>query len=89
MWGFLPCGMVFGALFYAMLSGSALHGGAVMAGFGLGTLPSVTAAAFGVASFRRLARTPNARVAVGLGIIALAAASVAVPALVSGTFCLS
>jgi uncharacterized protein len=87
MWGFLPCGMVYGALFYAMLSGSALHGGAVMAGFGLGTLPSVTGAALGVASFRRLARTPNARVAVGLGIMALAAASVAVPALAPGAFC--
>jgi uncharacterized protein len=89
LWGFLPCGMVYGALFYAMLSGSALHGGAVMAGFGLGTLPSVTAAALGVSSFRRLARTPNARLAVGLGIMALAAASVAVSALTSGAFCLS
>ena len=89
MWGFLPCGMVYGALFYAMLSGTALHGGAVMAGFGLGTLPSVTAAALGVSSFHRLARTPNARVAVGLGIMVLAAASVAVPALASGAFCFS
>ncbi len=87
VWGFLPCGMVYGALFYAMLSGNALHGGAVMAGFGLGTLPSVTAAALGVASFRRFARTPNARVAVGLGIMALAAASVAVPALAPAAFC--
>jgi uncharacterized protein len=88
-WGFLPCGMVYGALFYAMLSGSALRGGSVMLGFGLGTLPSVTAAALGVSSFRRLARTPNARIAVGLGIIALAAASVAAPALASGVFCFS
>lgn len=87
MWGFLPCGMVYGALFYAMLSGSALHGGAVMAGFGVGTLPSVTAAAVGVSSFRRLARSQNARVAVGLGIMVLAAASVAVPALASRAFC--
>jgi uncharacterized protein len=70
-----------------MLSGSALHGGAVMAGFGLGALPSVTAAALGVASFRQLARTRNARVAVGLGIMTLAAASVAVPALAPGAFC--
>ncbi|ODN69324.1 sulfite exporter TauE/SafE family protein [Methylobrevis pamukkalensis] len=42
-WGFLPCGMVFGALFYAMLSGSAGGGASVMLGFGVGTLPSVTA----------------------------------------------
>jgi len=89
MWGFLPCGMVYGALFYAMLSGSALRAAAVMAGFGLGTLPSVTAAALGVSSFRRLARTPNARLAVGLGIMALAAASVAIPAMTVGGFCLN
>jgi sulfite exporter TauE/SafE len=88
MWGFLPCGMVYGALFYAMLSGSALQGGVVMTGFGIGTLPSVTAAALGVSSFRRLARTPNARVAVGLGLVAIAAASVAVPAMASRAFCL-
>ena len=89
MWGFLPCGMVYGALFYAMLSGSPLHGAAVMTGFGLGTLPSVTAAALGVSGFRQLARTPNARVAVGLGIMAIAAASVAVPAMTLGGFCLN
>jgi uncharacterized protein len=88
IWGVLPCGMVYGALFYAMLSGSALGGGAVMAGFGLGTLPSVTAAALGISSFRRLARIRQARVWVGLAIVAIAAASVAVPALASAGFCL-
>jgi sulfite exporter TauE/SafE len=89
MWGLMPCGMVYGALFYAMLSGSALGGAAVMAGFGLGTLPSVTAVAIGVSSFRRLARGRSARVLVGLAIMALAAASVAVPALVAAGFCLN
>ena len=39
VWGFLPCAMVYAALFYAMLSGSGLGGAVVMAGFGLGTLP--------------------------------------------------
>ena len=88
LWGVLPCGMVYGALFYAMLSGSALGGGAVMAGFGLGTLPSVTTVALGISSFRRLARVKQARVWAGLAIIAIAAASVAVPALASAGFCL-
>ncbi len=88
LWGFLPCGMVYGALFYAMLSGSAVRGGAVMAGFGLGTLPSVTAVALGVSGFRRFARAGTARVWVGLAIMALAAASVAVPVLASAGFCL-
>ncbi|MBV8107677.1 MAG: sulfite exporter TauE/SafE family protein [Hyphomicrobiales bacterium] len=88
LWGFLPCGMVYGALFYAMLSGSAVRGGAVMAGFGLGTLPSVTAVALGISSFRRLAGARTARVWVGLAIMALAAASVAFPVLASVGLCL-
>jgi sulfite exporter TauE/SafE len=87
LWGTLPCGMVYGALFYAMLTGGAVRGAAVMAGFGLGTLPSVTAVAFGLSRFRRLAQAPNARLAVGLGMMALAAASVAAPAMTVAGFC--
>ena len=61
LWGLLPCGMVYGALFYAMLSGDGWRGAAVMAGFGLGTLPSVTAVALGLSRFRRVcARTEGA-----------------------------
>jgi uncharacterized protein len=87
IWGFLPCGMVYGALFYAMLSGSALNGGSVMLGFGLGTLPSVTAIALGFSGFRRFAHTHRARVAVGMGIVALAAMSLAVPAMATYALC--
>ena len=88
MWGAMPCAMVYGALFYAMLAGGALAGATVMAGFGLGTLPAVTAVALGLSRLTRLARTPNVRLAVGLGIAALAAASLAAPALASGALCL-
>jgi sulfite exporter TauE/SafE len=87
LWGFLPCGMVYGALFYATLSGGALSGAEVMAGFGLGTLPSVTAVALGVTGLRRLGRVQRARVAVGLAIMALAALSVAVPAASLSALC--
>jgi sulfite exporter TauE/SafE len=80
--------MVYGALFYAMLSGSALSGALVMAGFGLGTLPSVTAIAFGLSHFRKLAQTPRARTAVGLGMVAIAAGSLLIPAFGSGVLCL-
>ncbi len=88
VWGFLPCGMVYGALFYAGLSGGPLAGAAVMAGFGLGTLPSVTAIAFGLSRFRALAHAPRARIAVGLGLMAIAAASLAAPSAAAGVFCL-
>jgi sulfite exporter TauE/SafE len=88
MWGFLPCGMAYAALFYAMLSGGPLAGAAVMAGFGLGTLPSVTAVALGLSRFRRLAATPSARVGIGASIAALAAASLVFPAIVPAVLCL-
>lgn len=87
VWGFLPCGMVYGALFYAGLSGGALSGALVMAGFGAGTLPSVTAVALGLGRFRALAQRPGARTAVGLGLMGIAAASLAIPA-AAGVFCL-
>jgi sulfite exporter TauE/SafE len=87
VWGFLPCGMVYGALFYAGLSGGALAGAAVMAGFALGTLPSVTAAALGLSRFRALAHAPGARTAVGLGLMAIAAASLAAPSAAAAVFC--
>lgn len=88
-WGLLPCGMVYGALFYAMLTGSGGGGATVMAGFGLGTLPAVTATALGVASLRRLAFLPRIRIAAGLALIALAAASALLPAAAWEGLCLT
>ena len=87
IWGLLPCGMVYGALFYAMLAGSALGGAAVMAGFGLGTLPSVSAVALGMAGLRRLGDVAALRVGVGLAIMAFAALSVAIPASMIAALC--
>ena len=41
LWGWLPCGMVYGVLTAALLSGSAARGAATMLAFGLGTLPNL------------------------------------------------
>ncbi len=41
LWGWVPCGMVYGALASAMSSGSAAAGAMVMLAFGLGTLPAM------------------------------------------------
>lgn len=79
VWGFLPCGMVYATLFYAMLSGRILDGALIMLGFGLGTLPAVTAAAFGVSSLLSAARTPRVRIGVGLTIVLLGIVSAALP----------
>ncbi|WP_339333457.1 sulfite exporter TauE/SafE family protein [uncultured Maricaulis sp.] len=79
VWGLLPCGMVYAALFYALLSGGPVSGGLIMLGFGLGTLPAVTAAAFGMSRFMGLARSTGTRWLVGGLIIVLGFASAAIP----------
>jgi len=43
LWGWIPCGMVYAALPLALTAGSPLGGAAVMAGFGIGTLPAMVA----------------------------------------------
>lgn len=41
VWGWLPCGLVYTALAWALASGSPARGALLMAGFGLGTLPAL------------------------------------------------
>ncbi|TVQ29930.1 MAG: sulfite exporter TauE/SafE family protein [Geminicoccaceae bacterium] len=56
VWGWLPCGMVYATLFYAVFAASALGGAGVMLAFGLGTVPALLA--LGLAAGRlRLAPT--------------------------------
>ncbi|MBX2830149.1 MAG: sulfite exporter TauE/SafE family protein [Rhodospirillales bacterium] len=46
MLGFIPCGLVYGALVLAAASGAALSGAAVMIVFGLGTVPMLFVTGF-------------------------------------------
>lgn len=41
LWGLVPCGLIYGVLPLAMLSGNAASGALVMLSFGLGTLPNL------------------------------------------------
>ncbi|MBT2189028.1 sulfite exporter TauE/SafE family protein [Sphingobium nicotianae] len=71
-WGLLPCGMIYGALLFAMFAGSALDGALVLLGFGLGTLPALIAAQLG---FERLKAVLHGRSAgrwIGVAMTALA-----------------
>lgn len=77
-WGLMPCAMVYGALFTAMLTGSALGGGAVMMAFGLGTLPGLIAATAGFGALARGARR-SWRLAAGLAIATLGFLTVWIP----------
>lgn len=87
LWGLIPCGMVYATLFFAMMSGTAAQGALIMLGFGLGTLPSVTAAAFGVTSLKRWADGRGPRTVIGLAIVSLAALSLIVPVKQLAAFC--
>lgn len=41
VWGWLPCGLVYAALGFALAQANGLHGALVMTAFGLGTLPAL------------------------------------------------
>lgn len=70
LWGWLPCGMVYSVLLTAMLSGSAAGGAAVMAAFGLGTLPML--AALGLAGNGARAALRQLRVRRIAGVVVIA-----------------
>lgn len=52
VWGWLPCGLVYGALATAMLAGGAAGGALAMLAFGAGTLPWLLAVGVGAARMR-------------------------------------
>ncbi len=68
VWGFLPCGLVYAMLATAAATGSPAMGAAVLAAFGLGTLPGLLAVGFWLSRFRGIVRSPRARLAAGLAV---------------------
>jgi hypothetical protein len=87
VWGFCPCAMVYGTLAYAMLAGSWLGGALVMLAFGLGTLPALLASGLGLATLRRRAASDRWQPAVGIALVALSLASVAIPPATFAEWC--
>jgi len=79
IWGWLPCGLVYFVLIWALTAGDALHGGLTMLAFGLGTLPTLMTAGFMTSWLTRFARSSRARQVVGLLIIAMAIGSLFIP----------
>ena len=69
VWGFLPCGLVYGVLATAIAAGSAARGALVMGAFGLGTLPNLLAAGLAAETLRRFVRGPRVRLAAGAAIV--------------------
>jgi hypothetical protein len=79
IWGWLPCGLVYFVLIWALTAGDAFRGALMMLAFGLGTLPTLLTAGFMTSWVTRFARNPHARMIVGLLIIAMAIGSLFIP----------
>jgi hypothetical protein len=65
LWGWLPCGLVYAVLTTALLTGDALDGAAIMAAFGLGTLPNLLLAGLALRRVTAATRARPLRVAAG------------------------
>ena len=55
LWGWLPCGLVYSALSWAAVSGSAIAGMQTMLFFGLGTLPAMLLVGASANAFKQVA----------------------------------
>lgn len=93
LWGWLPCGLVYGMLATAVATGSATRGALTMLAFGLGTVPNLMLAGVALASLRRFAARRAVRLAagglvLGFGVIGLARATDLGEAVRRGLLCL-
>jgi sulfite exporter TauE/SafE len=73
VWGWLPCGLVYSALIWALSAGGALQGGLLMLAFGLGTLPNLLLMGATAARLGAWVRRPAVRWAAGGMLIGFAA----------------
>ncbi len=70
VWGWLPCGLVYSVLIWAVSAGSAERGALLMLSFGLGTLPVMLAMGFSAAAISTWLRNPFARGLAGAAVAA-------------------
>ena len=66
VWGWLPCGMVYAMLAWALASGSAGQGASLMLAFGLGTLPMLLTIGVAAEWLKDFVRHPRVRQGAGL-----------------------
>lgn len=65
LWGWLPCGLVYSALTWAMTSGSAIDGAFVMLAFALGTFPAMISLGIAAQKLNTLFNHPWTRIILG------------------------
>lgn len=61
LWGWLPCGLVYSALTFALAQGSGEQAALAMFAFGIGTLPAVLATGFAATRLREIVRRSGVR----------------------------
>ncbi len=71
LWGWLPCGMVYGALVAAVAAGSAVAGASTMLAFGLGTLPMLLALGSAGTVVARAVAVREVRILAGVVVVSL------------------
>jgi hypothetical protein len=73
VWGWLPCGLVYGALLAAVFAGGAAQGALAMAAFGAGTLPWLLVAGVAAARLRQWPHVHRLRRAGGFVLVGVGA----------------
>ena len=73
IWGWLPCGLVYSILTWALASSSIINGASIMFFFGLGTLPALLTLSLGFNSIKNILINPFLRkimalILIGFGI---------------------
>ncbi len=79
LWGWLPCGMVYAMLVFALSSQDTLQGGLIMLAFGLGTLPTLFLLGTFATSVKRFIHQPIVRQLAGTLIILFGVYSLTAP----------
>jgi sulfite exporter TauE/SafE len=69
VWGWLPCGLVYSMLIWALGSGGPVDGAMLMLAFGIGTLPNLLATGLLAGQFVRRMQQPRVRMAAGVLLI--------------------
>lgn len=79
LWGWLPCGLVYGMLVAAALAGGAMDGAGVMVAFGIGTMPAMVLTGTAAAVTGRLLARGRVRLALGVTILGMGVWTASVP----------
>lgn len=79
VWGWLPCGLVYSALAWALAAGGPVQGGLLMLAFGLGTLPTLLAMGSAARVLGQWVRKPAVRRSAGALVLAFGLYSLFAP----------